>query len=291
MRQRLASGIGAAAVAFAAAAQGAEGQIAYLAHGDAFWQVWLMEGDGSGVRQLTRSAYEKARAEWYPDGSALLVSSLDGRQFRVDAETGAEERVPIPVAGAVDAVVSPDGARIAFSVSTAGSVDDNEIWIANADGSAPGRLTKQPGLQHEPRWSVDGQWIYFVSGDGGASHDIFKVSLASRALQQLTVDSLYQFELDVAPDGQLAFSSNRSGNYEIYSAAESAKAVRWTDDPALDGHPSWTPNGRSLVFHSTRAGALNLFRVDAPGGEPRQLTHHSGSGARDPAVWRPRKAR
>ncbi len=290
MGRRLSSSIGAAGIAIAAAAHATEDQIAYLAHSEGFWQVWVMQGDGSGARQLTRSPYEKARAEWYPDGSALLVSSLDGRQLRVDAATGAEKRVELPVAGAVDAVVSPDGTRLAFSVGTAGSVDDNEIWIANADGSGPDRLTKLPGLQHEPRWSEDGRWIYFVSGQGGPSHDIFKVSLETRALQQLTVDSLYQFELDLAPDGTLAFSSNRSGNYEIYSARENEKARPWTDDPALDGHPSWSPDGKSLVFHSTRAGALNVFRLDAPGSTPQQLTHHAG-GARDPAVWRPGRGR
>lgn len=290
MKRRFATAMSVASVALATAAHGAEDRIAYLAQSDVFWQVWVMEGDGSGARQLTRSGYEKARAEWYPDGNAVLVSSLDGRQFRVDTATGAEERVPIPVAGAVDAVVSPDGTKIAFSVSTAGSVDDNEIWIANADGSAPDRLTKQPGLQHEPRWSADSRWIYFVSGDGGQSHDIFKLSVESRALHQLTVDSLYQFELDVAPDDRLAFSSNRTGNYEIYTAAENQKALQWTDDSALDGHPSWSSDGKSLVFHSTRAGALNLFRLDAPGATPQQLTHHAG-GARDAAVWRPRRRR
>ena len=148
------------------------------------------------------------------------VSSLDGRQFRVDAVTGDEKAFVLPIAGSVDPVVSPDGERIAFSAGTAGSLDDNEIWVANADGSQPDRLTKMPGLQHEPRWSADGQWIYFVSGTGGPSHDIFKVSVASRAIQQLTVDSLYQFEIDVAADGGWRSRATAPGNYEIYVRRE-----------------------------------------------------------------------
>ena len=44
-----------------------------------------------------------------------------------------------------------------------------------------------------------------------------------RALQQLTLDSLYPFELDVPPDGTLAFLRNRSGNTELYDASVNAQ--------------------------------------------------------------------
>ena len=64
--------VAAVLVVAAPAAQGAEDKIAYLAHVDSFWQVWVIRENGGEPRQLTRSSYEKVAAEWYPDGRSLL---------------------------------------------------------------------------------------------------------------------------------------------------------------------------------------------------------------------------
>ena len=71
------------------------GRIAYLSPAGPYWQVWLMNPDGSAAKQLTRSPYEKAHLSWFPDGKSLLVNALDGHLYRVDAETGAEQPIAL----------------------------------------------------------------------------------------------------------------------------------------------------------------------------------------------------
>ncbi len=259
--------------------------IAYLAYTDGYWQVWVIAPDGSGARQVTRSAYEKTRCSWFPDGRSLLVNSLAGELFKVDRASGSEQRLSMPLAGATDGVISPDGSQIAFSLSTAGSVDHNQIWTVKLDGSEPRRLTTMPGLQHEPQWSADGAWIYFLSGNGGQAHDIWRVSTETLSREQMTVDSLYHFELALARDGRLAYSSNQSGNYEVYVQKGADAPIRLTSDPALDGHPTWSPDDETIVFQSLRSGTMNLWRVVATGGEAQQITRHT-EGARGPMWWR-----
>lgn len=264
------------------------GRVAYLAHDGRYWQVWTVAPDGRDPRQLTRSEYEKSRSSWYPDGTHLLVNALDGRLFRVNAETGEESPVEAALRGTVDAVLSPDGERIAFSLGTGGSRDANEIWTVKTDGGALRRLTTMPRLQHEPQWSPDGRWIYFLSGDGGQSHDVWRVTADASQREQLTSGSVYQFELAIASDGRLAYSSNRTGNYEIFTQHEAGPVERWTDHEALDGHPTWSPEGRALIFHSSRSGRLDLWRLEAAGAEPTRLTR-AERGARNPVWWHPRQ--
>src|SRR5262252_2715167 len=110
-------------------------RIAFLGRADSFWQVFVADGDGANSRQLTRSPVEKSRLSWFPDGDALLVDTQEGTLLRVDARTGTESRVALPVRGMLDAVVSPDGKRVAFSLTQSDSRDANELWVCDLDGS------------------------------------------------------------------------------------------------------------------------------------------------------------
>lgn len=266
---------------------GAARQVAYLGETEAFWQVFVMRPDGSGQRQLTRSPGDKTRASWYPAGDALLVSSQAGTLARVDLATGGETPLPLPMRGTYDAALSPDGRQIAFSMSPAQARDNNEIFVVDVDGSGLRKLTRLAGLQDEPSWSPDGRWLYFLAGEGAADdHDIVRMAPDGSSQEQLTAGQGFHFEVAVAPDGALAFSANRSGNYELYVqdvGAPEAKAL--TRHPAADGSPTWSPDGTTLLFESSRGGRHGLFRIPRAGGEPTPVA--TGRAARRPAWYRP----
>lgn len=257
--------------------------IAYLAYTNGYWQAWIMDADGKYVRQVTRSAYDKSRVSWFPDRKHLLVSGNQGKLVKVKISSGKETAIIVNPAGMNDAVVSPDGKQIAFSLSPAGSIDDNHIWLANIDGSNLQRFTNMQGLQHEPVWSPDGSWIYFLSGKGGQVHDIWRISLITKKTEQLTAGQMYHFDVSVSSKGDLAFSSNRSGNYEIWIQRPKGKPVKVTHHPALDARPAWSPDGKSLMFESSRGGSVKLWKLNISDGRPVAITPNS-KGARAP-VW------
>ncbi len=263
--------------------------IAFLSVSDGYWQVWVMDADGQAVRQVSRSAYDKARVSWLPDGRSLLVCGNQGQLARLDIASGIERPIEPPLQGIQDAVVSPDGQRIAFSLSTADSIDDNNIWMMNIDGSDPLKLTQMPALQHGPTWAADGKALYFLSGPGGQAHDIWRLTLAGRRTEQLTVGQLYHFDVALSGQSALAFSSNRSGNYEIWHWPQGGNPVALTQHPALDAAPSFSSDGRSIAFESSRGGSLNIWRLALAGGEPHQLSFRE-AGARAPA-WQPARVR
>ena len=94
--------------------------------------------------------------------------------------------------------------------------------------------------------------------------------------------------LPSSPDvnGPIAFVSDRDGNDEIYVRnADGSDIRRLTDDPALDGHPAWSPDGRRISFDSNRDDNFEIYAMNADGSSLTRLTENS---ARDfgPA-WSP----
>lgn len=266
-----------------------QGRIAFLRNDGTYWQVWTLDLESGQERQLTRSQTEKARISWYPDGESVFVNTLDGRIFEVDLRTGAEKPISASLPGARDAVLSPDGSRIAVSLVMSEVLDTNEIHILEANGENVRKLVRIREFQHEPQWSAEGDAIYFLSvSRGNLDHDIWRASLDGLSLERLTAGNAYHLDLATAMGGKLAFSNNRTGDYEIWTwePGTGEPAVRMTESPGLDGGPTWGPGGKSIVFHSTRTGSLQLWALVLSDGSLVQLTDDSRP-SRGPVWWWP----
>ena len=86
---------------------------------------------------------------------------------------------------------------------------------------------------------------------------------------------------------QIAFTSTRDGNAEIYVMdADGKNQRRLTDSPRYDGHPSWSPDGQRIAFVSQRGGfRIQIYVMDSNGENQTRLTHDGGN-KREPS-WSP----
>ena len=109
-----------------------------------------------------------------------------------------------PIRFARNAGVANDG-RVAFTYQ-------DDIWVVDADGANPRRLTVNVGRDFSPRFSPDGKWIAFTSNRTG-NNDVFIMSSAGGEPKQLTWHSGDDQALYWTPDGKgIVMSSQRSPN-------------------------------------------------------------------------------
>ena len=86
---------------------------------------------------------------------------------------------------------------------------------------------------------------------------------------------------------QIAFYSNRDGNFEIYVMdVDGNNPRRLTINPAIDAGPSWGPRGKKIAFHSNRGGNYDIFVMDANGNNQINLTNSPDAHDREPD-WSP----
>ncbi len=101
---------------------------------------------------------------------------------------------------------------------------------------------------------------------------VLLVTLAATAVAASGTTVLAQ---DGTGPGPIVYTSNRSGNYEIYVIdPQTGLITQLTNNPANDVDPQWSPDGALIVFASDRDGDYELFVMRADGTDLRQLTNN-----------------
>lgn len=132
-------------------------RIAFVSDRDGgFPELYLMNANGTGVKRMTTNALIDANPSWSPDGTRVVFERCceNGTSdlFTIDVTTRAEVSVIASASSQeFDPSWSPDGTRIAYDAFEVGQ-SNIDIWVVNADGSNPLRLTQQVGPDLSPDW-------------------------------------------------------------------------------------------------------------------------------------------
>jgi TolB protein len=267
-----------------------ETRIYFISNRTGSKEVWSMDYDGANQQQITKLG-SKAIAlspRVSPDGSRIAFSGLrDSWQIMMySLDLGRAVSFPHFRGGNYSPAWASDGTKIAFSSSMAG--DGSEIYIADASGAAPKRLTNgktDVSPVFNPKTNAQ---IAFVSGRSGLPQ-IYIMDADGSNVQRVT-DQGYAVSPSWSPNGLLlAFSWVRKygpgvlGGADIYVMdIASRQIVQLTHDGGRNDFPSWSPDGRHIVFQSNRSGSEQIWSVLADGTHLQQLTR---SGRNSQPNW------
>jgi len=153
----------------------------------------------------------------------LLVASTRGGRFGVYALLSSQPESFFPIvadtfANHIDASYSPDRTRILYASDRYGT-SNYDIFVADADGRNPVRLTTEPGMDIQPVWTRDGQRVVFVSARSGI-RQVYSMRTDGGDLRQLTFLPGGAEEPALSPDGgTVAFTgypAGREGQSDIF---------------------------------------------------------------------------
>ena len=243
-------------------------------------EIYFMDYDGANTRRVTLGTNSSIAPSWAPDGQSITYSA-----WRPSGEFGTFQDVVIswlykatreyPAKGNPEKqsylpTYSPDGTRIAFTLSVGGN---QEIYVMNRDGSNLRRLTNHPEIDTSPTWSPTGAQIAWVSGRSG-NPNVYVMNSDGTGQRKLTNEAWADRPTwSREPFNEIAFAARTGPGFDIkiYSFA-TGQSTKITDGIGSNESPAFSPNGRHVAFVSTRNGKEQVFTIDRDGTHLRQIT-------------------
>jgi len=251
----------------------------------------IMDQDGANPRFLTDGSALVLTPRFSPTDQEIVYMSYANdtpRVYLLDIESGVSE-----IVGDFDGMTfaprfSPDGTKIIMSLERNGNSD---IYLMDLRTRRTERLTDHPSIDTSPSFSPDGTRITFNS-DRGGTQQIYTMDRNGGNVRRISFGEGRYGTPVWSPRGDLiAFTKILRGRFYIGVMRTDGSGERLLTESYLDEGPTWSPNGRVLIFFRQTpsrsdgtGGTSRLYSVDLTGYNLRPVM--TPGDASDPA-WSP----
>lgn len=251
------------------------GKIAFCQHDGRYWQIWIMDLDGSNKKKLTHSEVDKRSPDLSSDGRRIVYVTNDGKLWVMDSDGDNKTDIPLNISAAEPKWCFQDKRIVFTSYRGVSFLDDSDIWMLNSDGSSLEKVIRRPSLQLLPDISEDGKELLFVDVLELAGHEIFKLNLETKDYIQLTKNSSYDTAPVFTADAStIVYSSDKGGNYDIWIMDRFGQNQKnLTHRPAFDSCPVITKDGKTIFFLSDSTKSMQIWSMDIDAKLPKQITN------------------
>ena len=247
---------------------------AWLSRWDGGSEFWLLPYP-DGVPHLSFTMLHTAYPfSWMPDNRRLVFGgqvpgSVGSDLQMVDSRRGAIRPLSVTTQDAVQASVSPDGSRIAYTVAQ----DDFDLIDVPLDGTPVRTLLSTGRNEFDPGWSWSGSQLAYSTDRTGTSQiwvrqrDGWERPLVTEKDFDQTWIASFD-EPNFSPDDQrIAYTIAGSSGHAVYvSSVAGGKPVRISDDKYDQRSPSWSPDGAWIAYLQNIEGSWALVKARSGGG-------------------------
>lgn len=251
-------------------------QISFSSKVGRFKELFVMDMDGSNVRQLTNDRGLALSSSWDNAGANLLFTSYRSRVpdlFVMNVGSKRLTQLTRDTAMELGGKYSLDGTKILSSRTIDGEAD---ILLYNTDGSIARKLTSSNGaIDVSPDWSPDNSQIVFCSNRAGGPQIYVMNSDGSGARRISFVTSNYCTSPSWSPKGdKIAFVCRADRGFNLFVANADGSDPMQLTSQGDNEDPDWSPDGRYITFSSTSGhpGIPSIVLMRADGTNMRPLT-------------------
>ncbi len=229
------------------------GKIAFVSENMLDSQIYIMNADGSDLHAVTKSDRIPWSPALSPDGKQIAFAAKVNERYQIfvmNSDGTNEKQITFNVSGqtGVSGIDwARDGKHLAYTVKLSDNPNNQsyDLYTMKPDGAEQTKITPQPmEALIAPHWSPDGKLIIFNARDDSPTSPATPIDPTART------------------------------NVYIINA-DGSNVHRLTQSTYNELFPAWSPDGQAIVFLSggSSNSEFGLYRVDADGTHPMQLSH------------------